>query len=216
MARILELPYEFHLPDEGDPFWDRLKAKARQIDDTNMGEHRTMYTDEQAFATVFEDDLSALEECLAGTGWGYCTAAAAMREIWGAAEDVTWEPCDDGPPPPEPPAYMAGVKDGLTPGARFRVVKEGARLRGMVSAGPGASGFADRPLAVGDTIVCRGYGPGWGSDPGYGYHWVDDELAHATFHPSPPSDPSGRWTGSVFSYGQPQVGYLEPVAEEHR
>lgn len=89
-------------------------------------------------------------------------------------------------------------------GARFRVVRPGARLTGWKPERGGYSGWR-RDLKVGDVIESRGFGPDFGSDPGYGIHWKVDETVDAvTFQPS---------QGGLFSFG-PADGYLEEVAAD--
>lgn len=90
-------------------------------------------------------------------------------------------------------------------GAKFRVIAEGAYLTGYAplqgTTCPGALVSWRQNLAVGDVIECRGYGPDWGSDPGYGIHWVHPEASHVMFHP---------YEGGIFNF-HPKPGYLERV-----
>lgn len=94
-------------------------------------------------------------------------------------------------------------------GAKFRVVKDGARLSGMVPFAGGAYQGWGHVLAVGDVIESRGFGPGWGSDPGYGVHWTCEAVreARASFVEFKPSG-SGNW----FTYW-PAAGWLEQVCD---
>jgi hypothetical protein len=101
--------------------------------------------------------------------------------------------------------------DGVeyAPGGKFRVVKEGARLSGWTPMAPSAWSGWSQVLHVGDVIECRGFGPGFGSDPGYGVEWTSEQAreAHAgscDFWPS---------VGGMWSY-HPAAGFLEPVDEE--
>jgi hypothetical protein len=101
--------------------------------------------------------------------------------------------------------------DGVAyaPGRRFRVAREGLRLSGMVPSGPSAwSGWAQE-LHPGDIVTCTGYGPGWGSDPGYGVEFATEQSrsAHAGGCEIRPS------VGGVFAY-RPPPGALVPVRSE--
>jgi hypothetical protein len=69
------------------------------------------------------------------------------------------------------------------PGARFRVLKEGCWLSGMV-AKQGYHVGERLDLRVGDVIVCEGFGAGWGSDPGFGVHWTVKGMSFVMFYPS--------------------------------
>lgn len=96
----------------------------------------------------------------------------------------------------------------LVKGARFIVTAEGAYLSGMESIAPFTWQGKRVDLAVGDVITCRGFGPGFGSDPGRGYHFdVEgaEPLAFAEFHPS-----GGH---PIWSYGQPAASHLAPAEE---
>lgn len=99
--------------------------------------------------------------------------------------------------------WKARTFDGIeyAPGGRFRVIREGARLTWWNSDGTGD----DRELKVGEVIQCAGYGPGWGSDPGYGIHFYNPaRVEPCEFRPSTFSPVSSR----------PLPGYLEPVTDE--
>jgi hypothetical protein len=96
--------------------------------------------------------------------------------------------------------------DGLTydAGKRFRVTKSGARLTGFILRRDGANQGWTQELSPGDEIECLGFGPGFGSDPGYGINWTSErakaERAHSlTVSPS---------EGGIWSY-RPVAGYLE-------
>lgn len=91
-----------------------------------------------------------------------------------------------------------------TPGRRFRVIREGASLAGMVSERPFSSQGWSQQLPVGTVITCTGFGPGWGSDPGYGVEWASDEATRAgafslEFRPG---------AGGIWNQ-HPAPGYLE-------
>lgn len=105
-------------------------------------------------------------------------------------------------------ARRATVMDGVeyNPRARFRVIKAPCSIAGWKSSGPSAWNGWRRNLEVGDVIVCAGYGPGFGSDPGYGVEFQSEEPGVGTcmFHPM---------VGSAFDY-RPAPGYLEPVEDE--
>lgn len=88
-------------------------------------------------------------------------------------------------------------------GSKFKVVRTGGYLIGWKHDSLGAIGWSQR-LAVGEVIVCDGAGFGFGSDPGYGIEFQNDEVGRACFHPT---------VGGSFNY-RPQPGYLEPVNEE--
>jgi hypothetical protein len=93
--------------------------------------------------------------------------------------------------------------DGLTyaPGAKFRVIKEGARLTGWQPAGPSSHRGWRQDLHIGDVIECTGVGPGWGSDPGFGVEFKVPGVNSVDFQPS---------VGGIWNY-RPAPGYLEPV-----
>ena len=97
----------------------------------------------------------------------------------------------------------------LKDGARFVVVAEGGSLRGMTPCGPGVTTTDRVELEVGDVLTCIGHGPGWGSDPGYGYRWRPEgrwaHMSHIQFSPAP---------FSIWSFGVPYVGYIEPIEED--
>lgn len=93
-------------------------------------------------------------------------------------------------------------------GAKFRVIRGGARLSGFKPIAPYTQQGWRQDLAVGDVIECTGYGPGWGSDPGYGIGFTSEQsLAEhvnaVDFWPS---------AGGPFSF-RPAPGYLESVEE---
>lgn len=93
-------------------------------------------------------------------------------------------------------------------GRKFRVVAEGVTMRGLVTAGRSAWSGWSAPLAVGDVVECLGFGPGWGSDPGYGVHWTSDTAreagaSHVEIHPG---------VGGIFDY-RPKPGILEPMED---
>lgn len=90
------------------------------------------------------------------------------------------------------------------PGSRWRVLKPGLRLSGWRPTGPGTFQGVGRELHPGDVIECDGFGPGWGSDPGYGINWRDPEYGKCDLWPA---------QGSAFSYHPPD-GYLERVDGE--
>jgi hypothetical protein len=94
------------------------------------------------------------------------------------------------------------------PEAQFRVVAEGARLSGWVTAGRGASQGWGQKLEVGDIITCTGLGAGMGGDPGYGVEFTSDAAKEArAFHVDFRPQVGGIWNS------RPAPGYLEPVAE---
>lgn len=97
-------------------------------------------------------------------------------------------------------------------GAKFKVIKEGAYLTGMkpMTGYGGAYSGWQQNLHVGDVIQSLGFGPGWGSDPGYGIHWTTEKarVEHVSFVEFKPNG-SGNW----FTYW-PAEGYLERVEDE--
>lgn len=96
------------------------------------------------------------------------------------------------------------MRDLFKPGAKFRVLKEGTSLTGMVSTGPYAWKGWGRQLAVGEILTCRGYCPGFGSDP-IQEVMFDDAAARAAH--------ASCVTFSASSWGTPLAGYLELVEE---
>lgn len=93
------------------------------------------------------------------------------------------------------------LKDEYPPGKKFRVVKEGAYLTGMLPIGNGGFQGTMRNLHVGEVIESTGFGNGWGSDPGSGIHFKDGAAWFVEFKPS---------VGGAWAY-QPAPGYLEPL-----
>jgi hypothetical protein len=87
-------------------------------------------------------------------------------------------------------------------GKRYRVVRDGASLSGMVAIGSGAWRGWSRKLAVGEILTCTGYRRGWGSDP-ITEVTFDDAQAKAARAGFVAFEPS-RW-------GTPVAGYIEPV-----
>jgi len=102
----------------------------------------------------------------------------------------------------------ARTLDGVeyAPERKFRVVAEGVTMSGMTVEGPNQWGGFRADLPRGTEIVCRGFGPGWGSDPGYGVEWKPPEGRSAV-HCEVRPDHGGMW-----AY-RPAPGLLEPVDE---
>jgi hypothetical protein len=72
--------------------------------------------------------------------------------------------------------------DGIeyAPGRRFRVIRDGLKLTGMVHGeNPGSFRGWSQQLNTGDIITCTGFGPGLGGDPGYGVEWTTPEAEAA-------------------------------------
>jgi hypothetical protein len=101
----------------------------------------------------------------------------------------------------------ARTYDGIeyAPGRQFRVIAEGLRLYGVIPDGPSAWRSWAQDLRPGDIVTCTGYGPGFGSDPGYGVEFTtsESEQAHAGACEIRPS------VGGIFGY-RPAPGALEP------
>jgi hypothetical protein len=99
----------------------------------------------------------------------------------------------------------AVTRDDVTyaPGARFRVIRAGVTLDGIV---PEQGGYGDwqQHLQPGDVVTCTGYGPGWGADPGYGIEFTSagSEAARAIHCKIRPM------TGGLFDY-RPAPGSLQ-------
>lgn len=108
------------------------------------------------------------------------------------------------PWPPDRNIRRAVTVDGMVyePGQSYRVIREGAYLSGWQQSTQGnyQTGWR-RDLAVGDVIVCAGFGAGWGSDPGFGVEFRDPEVGLVEFQPL---------IGGPFNY-RPEPGYLEVV-----
>ena len=96
---------------------------------------------------------------------------------------------------------MSNIAAQFAAGKKFRVIREGARLHGWTHH-PGYHTGTAIDLKVGDVIESLGYGPGIGSDPGYGIHWKGD-AAYLQFSPS---------TGGAWAY-HPAEGWVEEVVE---
>jgi hypothetical protein len=95
-----------------------------------------------------------------------------------------------------------------TEGKKFRVIKEGAKLSGLVPGnGPWHNGWG-RDLVVGEVITCRGFQWGWGSDPGQEVFFTADNMPpHASYVKVTPTV-----YGAMTSW--PQDGYLEEITDE--
>jgi hypothetical protein len=92
------------------------------------------------------------------------------------------------------------IRDLYPAGARFRVVHD-ANIDGMRPIGPNAHTGWRKRLIPGDVLTCDGYGPGFGSDPGYGVHWCacnGEPCVMGEFYPS---------AGGPFAY-QPKPGFV--------
>jgi len=99
-------------------------------------------------------------------------------------------------------------EEGWQAGRRFRVIREGARLSGMVPMDiPNALQSWGRPLEVGEIIESRGFIMGWGSDslPEVNFTAADvpDNARHVHLYPS-----AGMWMP------WPADGYLEEVVDD--
>lgn len=106
-----------------------------------------------------------------------------------------------------------GIRDDWPKGRRYRVIKvDGGYpfLNGMepyAGIGSAYKGWQQK-LAVGDVITSLGYGPGWGSDPGYGIHFTTEQVqaAHVSWAEFTPH------AGGVFDY-HPEDGWLEEIPD---
>lgn len=103
--------------------------------------------------------------------------------------------------------------DGIeyAPGRKFRVVQEGLKLSGLGPYSNGGHVGWKQELHVGDVIECTGFGPGWGSDPGFGVEWTSEaartaRAVHCDIYPS---------VGGIWAY-RPPAGSVEPIKEEER
>lgn len=92
--------------------------------------------------------------------------------------------------------------DGVTyvPGARYQVIVPGLSLVGWVPVRHGHQGWR-HDLEVGDVIECTGWGPGMGSDPGYGVEFTIPGAAHVAIRPG---------MGSIWDY-RPPADSLQPT-----
>jgi hypothetical protein len=111
-----------------------------------------------------------------------------------------------------PSERRAATFDGVTyaPGTRFRAIRAGVTLDGMVPERGGYGGWRQQ-LQPGDVVTCTGYGPGWGGDPGYGVEFTSTEseaarACHCEIRPM---------AGGVFDY-HPAAGLIEPIDDEAR
>jgi hypothetical protein len=99
---------------------------------------------------------------------------------------------------------MASTMAEYVPDRRFRVVREGAALVGMVPAGPGVWKRRRVELPPGTVITCLGRGQSWGSDGVPIIVWGDERgeafAPDAEFCPGE----ADIWSGC------PAPGYLEP------
>lgn len=95
------------------------------------------------------------------------------------------------------------VFDGIpyVPGALYEV-RSPCRLSGWTPVQGGHQGWGLR-LEPGHLLTCRGYGPGWGSDPGFGIEWTCEEAraVHASACELSPS------VGGAFAY-RPAIGLV--------
>jgi hypothetical protein len=105
------------------------------------------------------------------------------------------------------------LRDEYPKGQRFRVIKAGGSLSGMMPMAGHSNAYQGwgQDLAVGEIITCLGYGPGWGSDPGYGIHFTTDKVRqdHVSFAEFRPM------AGGAFDY-HPADGYLEKIPEANQ
>lgn len=97
------------------------------------------------------------------------------------------------------------------PGKRFRVISSGAVLSGMVSDARWANAYGgwQQKLEPGDIVTCTGFGPGFGSDPGYGVEFetrqsLEARAMNCDISPS---------AGGIWQY-HPASGLLEEEATE--
>jgi hypothetical protein len=102
---------------------------------------------------------------------------------------------------------FSGVE--YAPDRQFRVVAKGLSLIGLVpSQHAGAYDGWSQPLEPGDMLICTGYGPGFGSDPGCGVEFRSAEsdaanALHCSIRPT---------AGGMFDY-RPDAGALEPIEQ---
>lgn len=100
-----------------------------------------------------------------------------------------------------PRERRAVTYDGVTyaPGARFRVIREGVILEGMVPERGGYAGWQQH-LQPGDVVTCTGYSPGWGVE------FTSAESATARARNCEIRPPAG----GAFEY-HPAAGLLAPA-----
>lgn len=81
------------------------------------------------------------------------------------------------------------------PGTKFKVVVEGLRLSGYVpTQWHGASDGWSQQLQPGDILTCTGFGPGLGSDPGFGIEFTSEESERVrAYHCSVRPESGGPW-----------------------
>lgn len=88
---------------------------------------------------------------------------------------------------------LSGIE--YTPGARFTVIAEGARLTGWAPIQDASESWSQQ-LHVGDILECTGFGfgDGRGFTPGFGIEWSSD-AAHAAraFHVTFSPGQGGTW-----------------------
>jgi hypothetical protein len=93
-------------------------------------------------------------------------------------------------------------------GARYRVIKPGARLDGLKPLPEHRSAWQgwSRPLKVGEIITCTGLAMGWGSDSVPLVQWSEPGVSYVEFYPA---------TGTMWT-SEPDPSFLElvPVEQE--
>lgn len=95
-------------------------------------------------------------------------------------------------------------------GARFEVVRDGLWIDGMIAgAWPNSHQMWRQSLEVGDVLTCLGYGPGFGSDPGYGVEFDTEKSRAAGAYNCDVHPP----IGGIFAY-RPSPGALRPLPAE--
>lgn len=101
-------------------------------------------------------------------------------------------------------AYKALFKKGQ----KFRVIKAGAKISGMVPIAPWTQQGFRRELEVGDVLTCRGSSMTAG-DGVPAIKWADEKDDWICNDPLfYPQLDNGMWTGQY-----PARGYLEPIDE---
>lgn len=100
---------------------------------------------------------------------------------------------------------FALARELYSPGRRFRVVREGVRLEGIVSFGTTSwAGYA-KPLAVGDIVTCNGWRQGMNSEVQEANFTADGVPWNALW--------CQVWPQESLWSPWPLAGFLEPIED---